>query len=302
MFKFSSVQEGQLLISKRDSFLERLTPLEYTLIMGVNYNISECVFIKHLKSCILSWNAQEISRIRQVLSTVENIIKKLRITVQEEIVLVKTSGKDGWNSAYTRLNAIFLPTRKIESYTQEKLLKFLLHEYFHIFFRFREDLQKQLYQVIGFKIMKELKLPKILLNRKITNPDAPFINRYIKVEYQGKIINAIPIALLKEDFTNINTSKDILESIEFKFLFVQDERNEWKTKQNFSNVLVIDIANIKGFFEKVGNNTSSIIDPDEILAENFVFFALNKRNIPSVDVLDRIGEVINKRGEVRIKK
>lgn len=285
MFRFSSVQEGQYLISRKDSFLERLTPAEYSLRMGINFHISEEMFIEHLRNCILAWDDDEILNIGQVLVKAENIIRNLKMTIQEEVVLVKTSGKDEWNSAYTRCNAIFLPIKKIKSYTRERLLKFLLHEYFHIFFRFRKDLQEQFYNTIGFEIMPELQLPKALSNRVLTNPDAPFINRYIKVEYQGEQINAIPIALLKEDLINVNELGDILKSITAKFLYIQDESD--------SKALIIDTSDIKGFYEKVGNNTPSAVDPDEILAENFALFALNERNVPSVDVLDKIEGVIH---------
>lgn len=222
----------------------------------------------------------------------KEIIDNLGIALKEEIILVKTNGRDEWNSAYTRCSAIFLPSKKIKSYDEKRLVRFLLHEFFHVFFRARKDLQKYFYEVIGFKLINEIELPEDLKNRKLTNPDGPFINSCIEVKYENNLINTVPIILLKGDHTNVNSSKDILKSITVKLLVIEYEKDKWNVKMINEKPLLIDASQVKGFFEKVGENTTDIIDPDEILAENFVFLAFNERNVPSVNILDGLENVL----------
>lgn len=266
MFEFTNLEKGKELIALQDSFIERMSNKECSLKMGVNLIVSKAEYLNHLKTCILSWNVEELQQILKVELEIKKKFKELNIPILESIFIVKTNGNDEWNSAYTRGNAIFLPEKKLHSYDDYGLLKFLLHEYFHIYFRRRKDLQKSLYQIIGFDSIDEIILPDHFNQLKLTNPDAPYINRYIEVKYQNCYVKVIPLVILKEGINNVDKNKDILASIVVKFLVIDGMNCKY---------LLLNLKDIEGFYEKVGENVPNMLDPDEILAENFVMMILN---------------------------
>ena len=55
---------------------------------------------------------------------------------------------------------------------------------------------------------------------------------------------------------------------------------------------LLDVGEVTGFFEQVGKNTSYLIHPEEILADNFVFLVTNKRGLPSPKVVENLGEIL----------
>ncbi len=52
------------------------------------------------------------------------------------------------------------------------------------------------------------------------------------------------------------------------------------------------MRDISGFFEKIGKNTNYIIHPEEILADNFSFMVLQKRNLPSPVIVKKLKKIL----------
>lgn len=52
---------------------------------------------------------------------------------------------------------------------------------------------------------------------------------------------------------------------------------------------------ISGFFEQVGRNTNYIIHPEEILAENFALLIMDKRDVPSPEILEKMRAVLGQK-------
>ena len=64
---------------------------------------------------------------------------------------------------------------------------FLIHELFHIRNQNNPTLRYKLYNSLGFHHCNEIILPSELLNKKITNPDAPRLDVYINVHHKENI-------------------------------------------------------------------------------------------------------------------
>ena len=78
----------------------------------------------------------------------------------------------------------------------------------------------------------------------------------------------------------------------FKYLqvgFLSLTGEEDKQAELVDNKPVIyNFEQVSGFFEQVGKNTKYIIQPEEILADNFSFAILNKTGLPNQDIVDDI--------------
>ena len=56
--------------------------------------------------------------------------------------------------------------------------------------------------------------------------------------------------------------------------------------------VIYSIEEVTNFFEQVGMNTGYIIDPEEALAENFVFAINSKQGLPNPTITKRIQKII----------
>jgi hypothetical protein len=48
------------------------------------------------------------------------------------------------------------------------------------------------------------------------------------------------------------------------------------------------LQQLSGFFEQVGRNTNYVIHPEEILADNFALLMMDKRDVPSPEILEKM--------------
>ncbi len=55
---------------------------------------------------------------------------------------------------------------------------------------------------------------------------------------------------------------------------------------------LVDAGEVTGFFEQVGQNTTYLIHPEEILADNFVLLVTGKRDVPSPGVVVQLGRIL----------
>lgn len=77
-----------------------------------------------------------------------------------------------------------------------------------------------------------------------------------------------------------------------KFLIVQRIGNSPGT-YDMSNPVLLDVRQVRGFYEQVGRNTNYIIHPEEILADNFSLLLLGKTKVRSPEIQQKIAAVLN---------
>jgi hypothetical protein len=59
--------------------------------------------------------------------------------------------------------------------------------------------------------------------------------------------------------------------------------------------ILLDVRQVSGFMEQVGENTDYIIHPEEILADNFALLLLKDRAVRTPDVLNKMRAVLLKK-------
>jgi len=142
------------------------------------------------------------------------------IVLPEHILLIKTTGRED-AGAYTRGNGIIIPDMGSQWPSVDRLADGILHELFHVMTRYKPQIREQLYRVIGFHPCGEVPLPDSLLNRKITNSDAPSSSFFIEVSVKGVPIKVVPIIYSKSEQYNRGELSDYLI---FKLMTVEEIR------------------------------------------------------------------------------
>jgi hypothetical protein len=199
-------------------------------------------------------------------------------------------------AAYTRGNANSLSRKEKLTEDTTAIQKVVCHELFHILSRANATLQERLYETIGFTKCNEIEFPATLKSRKITNPDAPKNDHYIRVQLGGKVSYVVPILFATTERYNVSKGGEFFDYLQFQFLLVEKRGDKADVTPLYDgpSPRLADMRQVSGFIEQVGKNTRYIIHPEEILADNFALLILEDRNVPSPEVIEKIRVVLTK--------
>lgn len=290
---FATVENGKRILGQKDDFVARMSPFDRAARMKTDKTVSEKEYLSFVNRNILPWDKDEVAKLETTLKGINRKLSEFSLTFPKTIYIIKTTGKEEGGAAYTRSNAIVLPKSLLIS---TGLQKTIAHELFHILSRNAPKLRESLYAVIGFKSCNEIEFPAALKSRKITNPDAPKNDHYIRVTLNDKKVSAVPILFSRTPKYDVQSGGEFFNYLEFKLLIVKRDINEkkYEATYNGSNPVLTNIRNVSGFFEQVGRNTNYIIHPEEILADNFAILVLGKQNVASPQIINNLKIVLTK--------
>ncbi len=287
---FAPAADAQRLLSSRDDFVARLSPFDRAARMKTDRDVAEPEFLEFAGAAALDWDEREVHAIEAAANAIRPRIMELGLPLPSQVILVKTTGSEEGNAAYTRGNAVILPRRKMTA-SDAELRKLLAHELFHVASRTSPALAKALYAAIGFYYCGEAPYPADLAPRKLTNPDAPRNDYCIRLTLEGKEVAATPILFARSERYDPAGGGEFFEYMQLGMLVDSSAPRDARRSAS-STLRVVGLQQLSGFFEQVGANTEYIIHPEEILADNFALLVLDTPSVPSPAVLQRIRSVL----------
>lgn len=294
IIQFASAPDGRRELGKKDAFIEAMSPFDRTARMQSDQPVGEAELLRFISAQALSWQADEIRKWTGIIGSASKRFASLTLELPPKIMLVKTSGKEEGNAAYCRsTNVIVLPQDKVQD-AEGDANDLFIHELFHILSRNNSKLRDDLYGIVGFKPCPAVELPDSLQPRKITNPDAPRIEHYIEVVTDGKNQPVVPILFSNQDTYQANSGKSFFAYLTFKLMAVEKQENVWRPKLAAGQPWLLDVSEVKNFHEQIGRNTGYVIHPEELLADNFVLLVNQKRNLPSPEIVEKMGRLLAK--------
>ena len=287
VIRFLAAKESRPLIMARDDFVKRLSPFDRAARLKVATPISEEQYLAFVGNNVRDWTDKEVERLAGLIAEFPPLLRELPFP--PTIQLIKTTGAEEGNAAYTRGTAIFLPVSDL-SKSPEELKKLLCHELFHILSRGNPELREKLYGVIGFTQCDEVELPPKLASRKITNPDAPRNDHLIRLKLDGESCFAVPILFSSTETYDVKRGGEFFAYLTFQFLVMEQTATprHFKVAQQNGSPRLAGVKAVSGFFEQVGRNTNYIIHPEEILADNFALLVLGEGKIASPEILEKM--------------
>lgn len=292
---FASMSEGQKILTAKDEFVRHLSPFDRSARLKTDKPVSEDEYLAFVEKNVADWTAEEVRAVEAAFREIQSRLAELSLAFPATIQMIKTTGAEEGNAAYTRGTAIILPKGELGK-NQNELVRLICHELFHVLSRHDPELREELYRMIGFIWCDDLEFPPELAARKITNPDGPRNDHFIRLEIEGQKCSAIPVLFSKTETYDVARGGEFFEYLDFQFLVVDVELSP-RPKVVYENSApkLVGPGAVSGFLEKVGRNTQYLIHPDEILADNFALLVLGGQDVQSPEVLQKMKTVLTRK-------
>jgi hypothetical protein len=293
---FATIDEGRQILATRDDFVQRMSAFDRAARMKTARQVPEEEFLKHVRQNVLAWSSAEEQVVESAFKGIRSSLETMRLAFPDKIYLVKTTGNEEGGAAYTRGSAIVLPKGELAG-SMRAIRRLVCHELFHVLSRANPELREQLYEAIGFVKCNEIEFPARLAPRKITNPDAPRNDHYIRVQLGGQECLAVPILLANTERYDATRGGEFFDYLQFQLLLVERGKDPGSVKLRYDGdePRLVDLRRVAGFFEQVGRNTGYIIHPEEVLADNFALLLMDTHDVPSPAILKKIKDILTAR-------
>lgn len=278
-FKFANLEKAKSLLSTEDVYISNLSQFDIDSRLQKKFSKKE-ELLKYAANQAEEWTEKEKELTNLVITELDSIIKlnNYHLDLPSEVYLLKTTMKEESGAVgYTRGNFIVLNSTnfkfvELDKYNSMKTIRTLLiHELFHVLTRHNREFKKNMYSIIGFRLIPELKLPKELFDIKMSNPDAPFNDSYITLKANGKPADCMMFLYTKKEYT----TGSFFEYLNIGFVKLEGVMSKQIAMENGKPV-IYSFQDIDNFVEQIGQNTGYAINPEEVLADNFVFAILNE--------------------------
>ena len=288
---FASQQEAAELLGRSDIYTRSMSEYDRQSRMKSANKVDESTFRQFAASQAEGWAQDEVRKLTSILEKLRERLKSLRLRLPARVLLIKTSGLEEGNAPYCRSPAIVLPAGKLRL-DQGPLLRLLAHELFHLLSSGNPELQDELYKIVGFHRCDRIQLPPTVRNRRITNPDAPIIRHYIQLDIEGQSVTAVPV-LFASVARYEEGQGNFFKYLQFRLLQISNREGSWEPTLESGKPKYFDPRATPSFLKQIGKNTSYIIHPEEILAENFVELVMETPNLKSPEIVEDMRAILS---------
>lgn len=287
-YRFATRAEAQMLITDIDNFTNKLNSFDINLRLGKEDG-RKSELLRLAMNETLNWSDNEKNKVSAVFKSLNTKIdkQKLKLNYPREIILIKTSMKEELNvAAYTRKNWIAIGEEFINKSSNEELEYLLAHEIFHLLTRNNKEFKKAVYSIIGFTVTdKEIYFPVDIIQKRISNPDIELYDSYATFNINGTKQKCTMIIYSDRQYTN-GSIKDYLK------VGLVPLNDNLIPVQTDGVTQIYDINQAEDFYDKIGKNTEYIINPEEIMADNFAYLLTMKKGLPNSEIIESIAKLL----------
>ena len=283
-FVFANIKTGQTILTADDNYFNRMSAAEIAIRSRSATTTKTADDLKaQYAANVLDWTDQEKVQITKLVAGNREILNGIAPLLPAKIIFIKVSDQVEGGLPHTRANAIVLPLS--DKPLTEKLF---YHELFHVLSRNQKARHDSLYSLIGFKSCSFTPTTEIQA-KMLTNPDVPAEGYYLPVTIDGKP-SAIMI-FLHAAYPAFNPDVKGGFGGHFGFGLLKLKVSDGHCTVDpdpAGKAQILNPGAVPEFFAAIGQNTSYIIHPEEVLAENFVFVMTGKQDLPNPEIPARL--------------
>jgi hypothetical protein len=290
--RFASLEQGREILTTDDAFTASLSRFDLQARLKTDKEVTLADWKQFVSEQVKAWEPAEIEAVSAALARLKTRLEPLRLPLPPTVRLIRTTGAEEANAAYTRGAAIVLPP-KVLNYDAVQLDRLLAHELFHILSRHDGAVRAKLYRIIGFEVCEPIALPPSLAPQRITNPDAPRIDCTISLlGANGQTYVGTPVLYSSTKEYDAKKGGTLFQFLLFRLLVVEQRGGRWEPVIVKGQPVVINPLEEQAFLDKIGQNTNYIIHPDEIMADNFVRLVMADPGVPSPEIIEQMRTVL----------
>lgn len=261
-------------LAQEDAFLRAMTPYDRAMRLKTDKPVSAEEYQAFLKAQALGFTAADKRALAAAVRWVNQQLAKKKVAygyLPKKVKVVKTTGREEGNAAYTRGSTIFLPASLVEHSTLGPLLA---HELVHVLLRsVYPERRDGVYALAGFQPMRDFQLPSEVSAERVTNPDG-FGFEHAAALPSGE--HVVPVLLGTGPYDPARGG-EFFQYIQPRLLVVERDGEKWQAKRDASGALVW--RELDASFVKATNSvTGYVIHPDEIIASNFEALLTGKQS------------------------
>jgi len=289
--RFASVDEGRTALATADEFTKSLSIFDKQARIKTDDAVSDEAFLIFASSQVQAWTEKEVDLLQPIIADLHKRLGKHCDLFPEKVLLIKTTGREEANAAYTRGNAIIFPSKVLKR-PAKGITRLLMHELFHVASRHRPKLRDRLYATIGFTPCGEFKWPESLASRKITNPDAPNSAHAITLKALDGTITGAPILYASVEKYDPKFEGDFFRFMIFRLILLERSPDGYRPRMKDGRPIVVDPKSLVDFTKQIGENTGYIIHPEEIIADNFVHLLQETPDLPTPRIVREMRRIL----------
>lgn len=233
-----------------------------------------------------NWTTLQQGELRTAFAGMETYLKlqQIKLRLPDTVMLIRTTageefGAEGW----TRGNLIMINAAAGVS------AHLLAHELFHVLSRYDTTVRDAAYAVFGFQPSNNIVYKDVIPNA-ITNPDAPYLAHYVRLNVEGQQRDA---ALLLYSKSGYQSGKGLQDYAALGLLVLEGNDTGKKPLLKNGKPVIYELDQVPDLFKKIGGNTQYILHPEEIAAEHFATL-LTGKSYPQQEYLDGMVRALKK--------
>ena len=283
---YVDADQARVLLSQEDATTRQWSRFDYEARLGKKGGTRQ-ELMRFIADQARDWRKEDKQRMQEAADSLNSHIKALNLslTLPQEIRILKTTmAEKGGAGGYTRMDYIVVE-EQIARMKPQQASYLLAHELFHVLTRNNPDFREKMYKLIGFNIVpEEFEVPADLRDVVITNPDVNRFDSYARFRIKSE---ERPCAML------IYANKPYEGGSFFNYLTIGlMPLKDGKAEQKDGKTVIYGIKDAENFFEQVGRNTNYIINPEEILAENFAFLLTRKPVTGTPELIEKMRQAL----------
>lgn len=262
LLRLASASEGRAILAAGDDFTRALGSFDRSFRMRTIAPVDDAELRQFLGEQAVDFTAEERAAWEETITAVAHGARGLGGVLPQEVLVIKTTGREERDHAYTRSNAIVLPTTRVESWRGERALRLIAHELFHIASRASPVLRDATYALLGFVPVGPITPPPELDGSRMTNPDAHGLGHYLRLGERA----VVPLLTCPLPLADVLEGNSVLGIVKAMLLEI-DPDAETVVRDAGGAPVLID-PETTDWSRRIARNSAYTIHPEEVLADN----------------------------------
>jgi hypothetical protein len=273
--RFAGIDRARDILGRSDEWARQLSAFDRGVRMRTTEPTNTRDFLEFISGEAAEWTDDEQLYWKSLIDQLSVAMEGMNLNIPDAW-MVKTSGLEEFNAVYVRNRSIIFPQGRVAVAGDVRRDFFLLaHELFHLLSLEYPALRDELYTLLGFRRFAGFEYPVELEDRRLSNPF--YGDRYeyaLTVQTASGPVDVTPAyqaAVPLEEFIAISeggmSMGAFFEAIDFVLLPVDTgTRAVLRDGNGYPIIYRFDDTD---WIERMQRNSSYIIHPDELMAENF---------------------------------